>query len=127
MLWSGIRSIVNVKTNSQLPQISHQLENGKQVGNPVKMANMFNNYFVNVGGNIDKSIPKTRRSPMDYLLNRIPNSVFLAPVTEGEIEITIESLNQKKAIGPYSIPAFLLKILCRYIAVPLSKIAYQSF
>ena len=66
-------------------------------------------------------------SPMDYLRNRIPNSIFLAPVTEREIEIIIESLNQKKAIGPYSIPVFLLKILCRYIAVPLSKIVNQSF
>ena len=64
---------------------------------------------------------------MDYLRNRIPNSIFLAPVTEREIEIIIESLNQKKAIGPYSIPVFLLKILCRYIAVPLSKIVNQSF
>ena len=54
MLWSGVRSIVNMKTKNQLSQISHLLENGKQVDDPVKMANMFNNYFVNVGGNIDK-------------------------------------------------------------------------
>ena len=123
MLWSGIRSIVNVKAKSQLSQISHSLENGKRVDDPVKMENTFNNYFVNVGGNIGKSIPRTRKSPMDYLLNRIPNSMFLAPVTEREIEIIIESFNQKKAIGPYSIPVFLLKILCRCIAVPLSKLS----
>ena len=48
-----------MKTKSQLSQISHLLENGKQVNDPVKMADMFNNYFVNVGGNIDKSIPRT--------------------------------------------------------------------
>ena len=64
---------------------------------------------------------------MDYLLNRIPNSIFLAPVTEREIEIIIEYLNQKKAIGLYGIPVFLLKIMCRYIAVPVSKIVNQSF
>ena len=127
MLWSGIISIVNVKTKSQLSRISHLPTNGKQVDDPVKMANMFNNYFVNVGGNIDKSIPRTRKSLMDYLLKRIPNSIFLAPVTEREVKIMIESLNQKKAIGPYSIPVFLLKILCRYIAVPLSKIVNQFF
>ena len=109
MLWSGIRSFVNVKTKSQLSQISHLLENGKRVDDPVKIANMFNNYFVNVGGNIDKSIPRTRKSPMDYLLNRIPNSMFLLPVTERETEIIIESFNQKKAIGPYSIPVFSIE------------------
>ena len=127
ILWSGIISIVNVKTKSQLSRISHLPKNGKQVDDPVEMANMFNNYFVNVGGNIDKSIPRTRKSLMDYLLKRIPNSIFLAPVTEREVKIMIESLNQKKAIGPYSIPVFLLKILCRYIAVPLSKIFNQFF
>ena len=127
MLWSGIRSIVNMKTKSQLSQILHLLGNGKQVDDPIKMADMFNNYFVNVGGNIDKSIPRTKKSPMDYLRNRIPNSICLAPVTEREIEIIIESLNQKKAIGPYNIPVFPLKILCRYIAVPLSKIVNKSF
>ena len=87
------------------------------------MANMFNNYFVNVGGNIDKSFPTTRKSPIDYLLNRILNSIFLAPVTEGQTQIIIESLHQKKEIFPYSIPVFLLKILCRYIAVPLLKLS----
>ena len=79
---------------------------------------------MNVGGNVNKSIPGTRKPP---IFNRIPNSIFLAPVTEGEIEIIIESFNQKKAIGPYSIPVFLLKILSRYIAEPLSKIVNQSF
>ena len=117
--WLGIRSIVNVKTKSQLSQISHLLENGKQVDDPVKLANMLDNYFMNIGGNIDKSIPMTRKSLMDYLSNTIPNSIFLAPVTEGEIEAIIESLNQKKAVGPYSIPVRLVKILRRYIAEPL--------
>ena len=127
VLWSDIRSIVNVKTKSQLSQITHLLENGKQADDPVKTANVFYNYFVNVGGNIDKSIPRTRKSPLDYLLNRIPNSIFLAPVTEGEIDVIIESLNQKKTIGPYSPPVFPLKILSRYIAIPLSKIVNQFF
>ena len=111
MLWSGIKSIVNVKTKSQPSQISHLLDNGKRIDNPVKMANFFNHYFVNVGSNIDKSIPRTKKSPTDYLKIRNSNSLFLTPVTEQEIEIIIQSLNPRKAIGPYSIPVFLLKIL----------------
>ena len=53
--------------------------------------------------------------------------LFLTPVTEQEIEIIIQSLNLRKAIGPYSIPVFLLKILSRHIAKPLSIIVNQSF
>ena len=53
------------ETKKQLTQISHVLENGNRIDYPTKMANIFNNYFVNVGSNIDKSIPRTRKSPTD--------------------------------------------------------------
>ena len=48
MLWTGIKSIVNVKAKNQISQISHFLDNGSQVNDPVKMANIFNNFFVKV-------------------------------------------------------------------------------
>ena len=76
------------------------------MNDPVKMANIFNNYFVNVGSQIGKTILRTKKSPTDYLKNRVLESIFLAPVTPEEVEISIHSLNVKKAIGPYSIPVF---------------------
>ena len=36
MLWSGIKSIVNMKAKSQLSQISHLLDNGKRTDDPLK-------------------------------------------------------------------------------------------
>ena len=128
MLWSGIKSIVNMKAKNELSQISHLLNNGKRIDDPVKMANIFHHYFVNAGSNIDKSIPRTKKSPTDYLKNRNSNSLFLTPVTEQEIVIIIQSLNlSRKAIGPYSIPVSILKILSRHITKPLSTIVNQSF
>ena len=47
-LWSGIRSIVNVSKNRNGIHISHLLQDGKEVDDPKKMANIFNNFFVNV-------------------------------------------------------------------------------
>ena len=111
MLWIGIKSIINVKAKNQISLISHLTDNGSCVHDPVKMASTFNKFFVNVGPNIDKSIPRSRKAPLDYLKNSNPSSLFLAPVTPDEIEIIIKSLNTKKSIGPYSIPVFLLKIL----------------
>ena len=116
MLWTGIESIVNTKSKNQFSQISHLLDNGKCIDDPIKMANILNHYFVNVGSYIDKSIPRTKKSPIDYLKSSNPNSMLLAPVKEQEIEIIIQSLNPKDAIGPYSIPTFRLKILSKYIA-----------
>ena len=84
---------------------------------------------MNVCPNIDKSIPRARKAPLDYLKNSNPSSLFLAPVTPDEIEIIIKSLNTKKSIGPYSIPVhvFLLKILSWHIAKPLAQILNLSF
>ena len=128
MLRTGIKSIVNVKPKTQFSPISHLVNNGTRINDPVKMANIFNNYFINVGSQIDETIPRTKKSPTDYLKNRIPESIFLAPVTREEIEIIVNSLNVKKAIGgPYSIPVFLLKILSRLFSQPLSVIVNQSF
>ena len=127
MLWSGIKSIVNVKSKNQFSRLSHLTNNGMRVDDPVKMANIFNQYFVNVGSNLDNTIPRTRKSPIDYLKNRNGSSMFLAPVTTQEIDVIIQSLNTKKSIGPYSIPVFLLKILSNHISEPLSYLVNLSF
>ena len=89
MLWSGIRSIVNVKNKNSIPQISHLLKDGSHITDPTKMANIFNQYFINVG-----STPGTKKSPLSYLKGRNPESLFLAPVTSEEIEIIINSLDK---------------------------------
>ena len=47
-VWSGIRSIVNVSKNNNGIYISHLLQDGKDVDDPKNMANIFNNFFVNV-------------------------------------------------------------------------------
>ena len=73
MSWTGIKSIVNTALKNQFSQISHLLDNRKQIDHPVKMADIFNHYFVNVGSCIDKSIPRTKKSPMDYLKSSNPN------------------------------------------------------
>ena len=98
-----------------------------RVDDPIKMANILNQYFVNVGSNLDKTIPRTRKSPIDYLKNRNESSMFLAPVTTQEIEVIIQSLNTKKSIGPYSIPVFILKISSKHISKPLSCLVNLSF
>ena len=118
-------SFVNVKTKKQLTQISHLLENGNRIDDPTKIGNIFNNHSVNVASNIDRSIPRTRKSPTDYLKNRNADSMFLSPVTEQEIEFIIQSLNSQKSVGPCSIPVFLLKTLTKHIAKPFSTSLFK--
>ena len=46
MLWSGIRSTVNIRNKSNLTLISQLKYNGTCVNDPLKVGNFFNNYFV---------------------------------------------------------------------------------
>ena len=55
-IWSGIRSIINI-SKVKADYIPSILESGKTVDNPCAIANIFNNFFVNVGKNTDKDIP----------------------------------------------------------------------
>ena len=55
LLCTGIESIINLKAKHQLSHISHLKSNDLCVTNLVEMANLFNNYFVNVGSNIEKT------------------------------------------------------------------------
>ena len=103
--------------------------NGSHVQDPVKMANAFDKFFVNMGASVDKSIPCTKKSPSDYLEDRNPKSSFLAPVASQEIQIIVNSLNKNKSTGSHSIPIFLLKISssCMYISVRLATLVNSSF
>ena len=84
-----------------------------------KIANIFNNVFVNTVHKINEKILHTRKSPLDYLSSTNSNSFFVSPVCPAEIKIIIDSITNGKVVGPYSIPVFLLKILSEHIATPL--------
>ena len=51
-LWSRIRSIVNISDNKTGVNISHLLQDGKEIDDPQEMANIFHKLFVNVSKKI---------------------------------------------------------------------------
>ena len=67
------------------------------------------------------------KSPIDYLTPpTFHDSLFLAPVTAGEIEKEIASLNCSKAIGPFTIPVVILKLISNVVSRPLETIFNAS-
>ena len=125
LLWSGLKSIIsnnNSKTNiiSKLNDV-----NGNLTTDPTEIANTFNNFFVNVAGNTTKGIPRTKKSPMDYLGTRNEHSFLMTPVLPMEISDIKSSLKTGKSIGPNSIPTKLL-VLCPHICSSLSDIINES-
>ena len=103
-LWSGIRSIINVSSKSGYC-ISQLIQDGKEIDDPKKMANIFNKFFVNVSQieKVTSGIPRTRKCCLDYLKQRNDKSLFLSYATPEETEALINSLQKGKAVGPYSV------------------------
>ena len=126
-LWSGIKSIINIK-NNRLHTISQIVHNGQVINKPTEMANVFYHYFVNIAFKIDDGISKTRKSPLDYLGRKSEfSSFFLSPTDTAEVECIIAEFKNGKALGPYNIPCNLLKLLSPYISSALVILTDESF
>ncbi len=114
-IWNGIKQIIQLRPKTNSKVIQYYI----LISDPKTVANAFNNYFANIGTNLSKSIPKTTKSPMDYLTNPVCNSLFLFPATACEIETEISKLNTRRATGLFSIPVYILKLVKKIVAKPL--------
>ena len=82
---------------------------------------------MNVPKQVNKDIPRTKKSPLDYLNNPVENSSFLKPTAPKENEAIILSLNKSKSSGPFSILIRLLKTLAKGVSESYSLIVNDSF
>ena len=97
-IWEGIRSIVNTK-NSVNPKISQLNVNGKIIDNPKRIVNELNDYFVNVGPNTVKEVPKVPNiSPERFLKNRNQFNFIIAHISNEEILGIIKYLPNKATV-----------------------------
>ena len=127
-IWKGIRTLVNIKSsyNSKINLLD---ENNNIVNEPKVIANKFNNYFTNIGPNIEKKIPNANGNYRDFLnkVNTIGKSFYLSPTTSQEIDKLIDSLDVNKSSGPNSIPVFILKIMKPFFSKWLSILINLSY
>ena len=52
---------------------------------PKSIANVFNNYFANIGSNLASSIPNVGKAFYEYMPLPARDSIFVSPVTDEEI------------------------------------------
>ena len=74
MLWKGIKNVISMKPGNFDSTKLVSDEKGHRISDPVKIANIFNNYFTNVANSITKKIPRTLKSPSYYLAKYNANS-----------------------------------------------------
>ena len=124
--WEGIKSIININ-KVKFPQISQLKVNNKTLNDQKDIAQELNNFFVNVGPNVEKEIPKNSTiKPKNFLKSRNQVNFLIAHVSNEEILEIIKELDNK-SVGPNSIPVKLLKLIPDLIVVPLCEIIHLSF
>ena len=65
-IWKGIKSLVKLKPSSK-QDISIIDDKGVIISDQENICNQFNNFFVNIGLNIDKTIPNSKQNFREYL------------------------------------------------------------
>ena len=63
-LWTDIKSIINTKSKNSPQSISQLTADGETIQDRQKMANVFNNFFVNVSTQVSSEIPRTKNPPL---------------------------------------------------------------
>ena len=125
-VWNGIKQIIHCKPKASQKAVKI-IKNNVELIDPLKIAEAFNTYFSNVGSNLADLIPTVQKSPMSYLKSPVDENVFIFPTTASEIENEISSLKSGKAVGPFSVPISILKILKTVISKPLAMLFNASF
>ena len=86
--WKTLNEIMNrSRVNKGLPNEFVGSNPSETIKDPHKIANKFNEYFVNIGPELAKTITTTDegKSFKKYLSSNYKNSMFLKPITKNEI------------------------------------------
>ena len=122
--WKVINSVIN--PNPKHESIEKVCVDNAQLKEPSQISEAFNDFFVNIGPNLARSIPNPDKTFHHYLNNKNSFSLFFEPVAEEEVKDIINNLNTKKAAGFDGVTNFLLKNLVNEIISPLTYILNKS-
>ena len=98
--WKGIKSIISLKNSTSS---SFSLLNFNELtSDPLKIANVFNNYFSSIGEKAQSKIRFSNKTYTDCLHGDNLNSFFITPTDSKEVISLISSLSDNKSSGSNS-------------------------
>ena len=72
-------------------------DNNSVIDDPTAVASRFNNFYTNIGPTLAKAIPKRNSSPVEYLNDKVKESILFSPVLENEINMILNNLKNSAA------------------------------
>ena len=121
--WKLIGTLVKRKTKGQ-SYPARIIYNKKAFTQQADIAELFNNYFVNVGPTLARKIKSDNMDPTQYISSTPVNSFFLAPVTEAQVLTLFAGLKENKAC--LNVPSKLIRLASGPLSVPFTKIYNES-
>uniref|UniRef100_A0A3P9M519 Reverse transcriptase domain-containing protein n=1 Tax=Oryzias latipes TaxID=8090 RepID=A0A3P9M519_ORYLA len=125
----GILNTILRKGNKEDSYPKYFISKSEEIDQREEIAKRFNDFFVNVGPELEKQIPDpgTFRKDVQMLIDRNPSSMFLNPVTENEILKTVRGMKGKLSTDVNGIDMALVKTVISGILKPLEYIFNLSF
>jgi len=121
--WKEINSLIGRKVKKKSVNLLEL--DGRQVTDPLQMANMFRDYFAGVAGQLDNAIPPSNVSPLHYMGEPSENSMFADPTTAFEVQQIISKLPNKQC-GLYNVPVFIFRSLKVEIGNVIAELFNES-
>lgn len=119
-MWKTINEACN--RNCEQDKIEKIKVGNTVLSNETDIANAFGKFFSDIGANVIKEIPQSKTNFSQYLPPPARNSMFLEPTTEGEILMTILSMQKKNSCDINDISLNLIQSVAPQIVAPLNHI-----
>ena len=125
--WQILRTVIGKHLkHSSYP--NHFIVEGSKVDNKTEIANVFNNFFTNIGPDLANNIrTPTKTSVYDYLTSRNKKSLFLSPIDEREVISVVNGCKSKTSTDCDDIDFRLIKSVITSIVKPITHIFNLSF
>ncbi len=129
MVWKTLNELLNKpKKNIKISQTFVETCSSNIIDDPLKIANHFNDYFINVGPNLANKIKQNDNNNFEkYLKGRCKSSFFLNPITENELEVELKNMKSNKSCGYDGICTNIVKLIATEISKPLAHIFNLTF
>ena len=117
--WHHLRYLLG--RNKSDRKVEYMDANGIRISGDKEIAEVFSEYFASVAVNLDREIPHSAGSPLQYVNRFVLPSMYMKPMTADECRGVICGL-KNKYYGIHSPPVKIIKKARTVIAEPISKL-----
>lgn len=127
-IYTLVQEATNENNLKKIDQFQMKTANNDSIGNDLEVANLFNDYFINVGRKMaDKINSDSAPLSAQKTIVPLPFSMFLKPISQNEVIEYISSLKNKCSPGKDGIDAKTIKALHPFIIKSLTHILNATF